>query len=149
MLHASATVTQSPTTVPSVMPEQPAMPRWIPEPVVIQRVRRRLRKQGQSLRTITAGKEYAVVGHDPIESIGLLELARLVGALSTRELVDPLPERGWLHYIARLRVVIVDGVKCQYHDRLTRDYTTVEAARRAGAKIEDRENLRLCSYDPT
>lgn len=46
-------------------------------------------------------------------------------------------------------MVIVDGVKCLYHDRLTRDYTTMKAARRAAAKIADREGLVLCGYDAT
>lgn len=146
MLHASSNIAPS---TPSVTPEQPVIPRWIPESIVIQRIRRRLKKEGLSLRTITAGKEYAVIGHDPIVSMGLLELARLGGALSPRELVDPDHDRGWFHYVARTRMVIVDGVKCLYHDRLTRDYTTMKAARRAAAKIADREGLVLCGYDAT
>ena len=150
MLHS--TTTAAPVTTPNVVNHdaqcrEPVHPIWVPEYAVIARIRRRLRKQGRTLRTVTAGKDYAVEGPNPIESIGLLELGRQVEALSPHELVDPVHERGWLHYIARDREVIVDGVKCRYHDRLTKDYTTVQAARKAGARIEDRENLLLCSYD--
>lgn len=115
---------------------------WIPESAVIQRIRRKLARQGRTLRQSL--DTFTVDGGEPVT---LAELAQQTGVLASHERIWPNVERSWRHYIGRERVELVNGQRMYSIERLTRDYTTVKAARKAGAKIENREGLRLCGYD--
>ena len=133
--------------------------RWVKESTVIKRLRRALAKKNHSLlitREGTAARRElgacAVLDSDgnPLQTHAkLAALGRFLGVLADDERVDPPIHRGWLHYVARVRTVHVDGIEARYHERLTRDYTTQEAARKAAERIADRANLALCGYDAT
>ena len=55
-------------------------------------------------------------------------------------------DSGWLHYAARVRTIEIDGVNCIYHERLTPDFTTAQAAWIAAEEIEG-DDIVVCGYD--
>ena len=133
--------------------------RWIKEATAIKRLRRHLAKSGCSLHITREGSsarhqhgEYFITEEDGRlvdDKINLAAWLRAYNLLADQEMIDPPLNRGWLHYVARVRTVHVDGIEARYHERLTRDYTTQEAARKAAERIADRANLALCGYDST
>ena len=133
--------------------------RWVREATCIKRIRRKLAERNHKLLITREGTqarrewgEYAVLDADGDvlqKDANLSDLGRFLGVLADDERVDPPIHRGWLHYVARVRTVHVDGIEARYHERLTRDYTTQEAARKAAERIADRANLALCGYDST
>jgi hypothetical protein len=132
--------------------------RWVKEPTVIKRIRRKLAEQGKSLLKTRIGTtahrelgEFAVLNskHEvEIKLVNLRLLAMNLGVLANDERIDPPSNRGWLHYVARQTTIEIDGVTQIYNQPVTKKaYTTPEAALKAAAHIEDRTGLVLCGYD--
>lgn len=131
--------------------------RSVSEHAVIRRVRRRLAPRGHQLQVTrpdtdarTDLGEYAVMeGSCPLEThCDLGELARRIGALANDEFLDPAPCKGWRHYVAKAEEDIVEGIKTVLMRPLTREYSTFDAALRAGKAIIDREGVGVISYNP-
>ena len=131
--------------------------RWIREPTVIKRIRRKLAERNHSLLITREGTqarrelgEYAVLDADKKvldKQVDLAKLARFLGVLAPLEMIDPPLGRGWLFYIGRYERVVVNGIECNHAKPITRTYTTEAAARKAVEHLTDRTGLVLCSFD--
>jgi len=146
-----------PNTTPSTSAAGPVEWRWVRESTLIKRVRRKLALRGHALLVARDGSavrrelgRFAVVGerHEILSASCELEaLARFLGVLDDGERVE-LPPRVRRHYVARHVVEEADGGRRIHYDhRLTRDYTTLDAAQRAAAKFDD-DGVVIVSYSP-
>jgi hypothetical protein len=132
--------------------------RWIRQATVEKRIRRKLAEQGKSLLKTRIGTtahrelgEFAVLNskHEvEIKLVNLRLLAMNLGVLANDERIDPV-QRGWKYHVARARTETVNGITLHHHDKLTRDYATLDGARRAAEGIEDKSNLVFVGWDAT
>jgi hypothetical protein len=130
---------------------------WIRRDSLVRRLRRHLAKKNHRLvisAEATASRdelgEYAVIGADghPLQThADLGKLARYLGVLADDELVEPPAGKGWVYQVAREHVEIVDGKRVRLRDRLTQDFRTEKAARKAAATIEDRAGIVIVGMD--
>lgn len=130
---------------------------WVKEQAVIKRIRRKLAARNHSLlitREGTAARrelgEFAVldsVGHPLQTHADLAALGRFLGVLADAEMIEPPPEKGWRYFVARYRIVQVDGVNARYAEPISREYTTRSAANKAAQGISERDDLALVAYD--
>lgn len=130
---------------------------WIRRDSLVRRLRRHLAKKNHRLvisAEATASRdelgEYAVIGADghPLQTHAYLDkLARYLGVLADDELVEPSPERGWRFFAARKTIITVDGKDYWHSERLTKTFSTEKAARKAVAKIENRNGLLIVGMD--
>lgn len=131
--------------------------RWVREATAIKRLRRHLAKSGCSLHIPREGSanrqrhgEYFIRDEEGRLVDDKINLESWLGAndlLADGEKIDPPLHKGWRFYVARSHVEVVNGITFQSHQQLTRAYMTAEAARKASAGIEDREELILVGYD--
>ena len=130
---------------------------WVKEAAGIKRLRRYLANIGHILVITREGTpdrqrhgEYLIrdeKGAVFADRINLASHLRSCGLLADDERLDPPSNKGWRHYVARARTIKLDGIECITHERLTKDFTTEKAARKAAEGIEDREGLVICSWD--
>lgn len=145
--------TTSPTTTDGIATET----KWIQEATLVKRLRRKLASMDLALRRNRQGsadrakygewtaidpKSRAIIWHNVL----LCEMARDLGVLAPDERIEE-PPRLRKHYVARHVVSIVDGVKVHSDERLTRDLTTVEAARKAAERFGG-DDIAVVSYAP-
>ena len=120
--------------------------RWVREATVIKRIRRKLAEHGQFLVKARVGTDarrengiYAIAdeGHEIIiKSVKLDGLARGLGVLAPDERIDPPMNRGWRFYIGRQVAADIDGKRSIHVVRITKDYTTTQAAWKAAEGFE-------------
>jgi len=130
--------------------------RWIKEPAIIKRVRRKLAERGQFLIKTREGTDarrelgegtdarrelgvYAVADENRevvLASLKIDSLARALGVLADDEKIDPPMSRGWRYYIGRQVSEDVGGKRAIHVVRITKDYTTPEAAWKAAEDFE-------------
>lgn len=146
---------------PEIRPNQtsPAISeiRWVSEATATKRLRRHLATIGLQLVITRAGTnqrrewgEYAILDNQGVihsKSVNLGCSLKAHGLLAADERIEYRWDRFWLHHVARRVTVQVDGQSCIYHEQVTRDYSTVKAAKKAGESIEDRTDLVLVSWD--
>lgn len=130
---------------------------WIREQTVIKRIRRTLAKRDHSLQIHSEGTQardehgqYVVLDeHKAVLSANckLPELARFLEVLADDEMIEPPAGKGWVYHVAREHVEIVDGKRVRLRDRLTKDYRTERAARKAAFGIKDRAGLVVVGMD--
>lgn len=125
-----------------------------------QRVRRALRKHGQTLiktRPNTAARRenglYCVANQRCeilMKSVALDVMARGLGVLDDDERLERPANGfdGWLHFVARERVIEVEGKRVKYSEPLTSEFTSADAARAAftAAGMEGND-IVLISYN--
>ena len=130
---------------------------WVRLPMLVKRIRRHLAKRKHSLLISSEGTQarveygqYAVLDeHQQILSANchLPDLARFLGVLADDEIVEPPANVGWRFHVARKHSGIVDGQTVKWLERLTRDYRTERAARKALENMEDRAGLVIIGDD--
>lgn len=131
--------------------------KWIREATAIKRIRRTLARRSHSFQIQSEGTkardeigQYAVLDERKeilSANCKLPELARFLGVLADDELIEPPAERGWVFHVARERVEVIGGKRVRLRDRLTKDFKTEKAARKAVAKIEDRTGMVIVGMD--
>lgn len=151
--NATSTGVIRPTQNPPAISEI----RWISEATATKRLRRHLATIGLQLVITRAGTnqrrewgELAILDNQGVihsKSVNLGCSLKAHGLLADVERVEYRWDKFWLHHIARRVTVQVDGQSCIYHEQVTRDYSTVKAAKKAGEAIEDRTDLVLVSWD--
>ncbi len=130
---------------------------WVKESTAIKRLRRHLAKSGCSLHISREGSaerqrhgEYYIRDEDGRlvdDKISLESWLRAYGLLVDDERIEPPPEKGWRYFVARYRIVQVDGVNARYAEPISREFTSRSAANRAAQGISDRDDLVLVAYD--
>ena len=130
---------------------------WIREATAIKRLRRHLAKSGCSLHITREGSpdrqrhgEYFIrdqEGHLIDDKINLEAWLRAYNLMADDERIEPPPEKGWRYFVARHRIVQVDGVNARYAEPISREFTSRSAANRAAQGISDRDDLVLVAYD--
>ncbi len=144
MSHDNTLGAVRPNTTPSTAGTASEI-RWVREATIIKRIRRRLALHGQFLiktREGTAERRengtYAIADKANgifAKSVKLDSLARALGVLADDEKIDPPMNRGWRYYIGRK--IVTDGAPKAIHTvRVTRDYTTPQAAWKAAEGFE-------------
>lgn len=73
---------------------------------------------------------------------------------TTTQSADSKPSRnieptdlGWLHYVARVQTIEIDGMEYISNQRLSGDFTTAQAALMAAEDFEG-DDIAVCGYDP-
>lgn len=130
---------------------------WVRQATVIKRVRRHLAKRKHALLISSEGTQtrdeygqYAVIGVDGIplqKNADLVSLSRYLGVLAADEMVEPPAEAGWRFHVARKHSEVIDGRAVKWLERLSRDFRTERAARKALEAIEDRVGLCVIGDD--
>lgn len=144
MSHDNTLGAVRPNTTPSTAGTASEI-RWVREATIIKRIRRRLALHGQSLVKTREGTDarrelgvYAVADENRevvLASLKIDSLARALGVLADDEKIDPPMNRGWRYYIGRK--IVTDGAPKAIHTvRVTRDYTTPQAAWKAAEGFE-------------
>lgn len=153
MANATTKGAIRPNTPPSEIYEI----RLVSEATAIKRLRRHLATIGLQLVITRAGTnqrrewgELAILDNQGViqsKSVNLECSLKAHGLLADDERIEYRWDRFWLHHIARRVTVQVDGQSCTYHDQVTKDYTTIKAAKKAGETIQYRSDLVLVSWD--
>ena len=130
---------------------------WVRRDSLVRRLRRHLAKKNHRLLISAECSpardelgEYAVIGADghPLQvRADLDKLARFLGVLADDELVEPPAGKGWVYHAAREHVEIIDGKRVRLRDRLTKDYRTERAARKAVSGIDHQAGLVIVGMD--
>ena len=133
--------------------------KWIQEATLVKRLRRKLASMDLALRRNRQGsadrakygewtaidpKSRAIIWHNVL----LCEMARDLGVLAPDERIDPPAYAGWRFYVAIQRIACVDGINTVLNERVSRDFTTAEAARKAAERF-DGDDIVVVGYDGT